>query len=132
MLRKINTLLLIFALLLTFTVSPLALADTNITLRSIKLNNGSNIYLEVGDIKTLPVTFTPENAINTGITFSTSDKSIVSIDKAGTAKALKTGRVTLTAEMDGKKSSINATVYTNNNLKATFTESEVVKENHLN
>ncbi len=128
MLKKISSLLLIFALLLSFTTGSLALADTKVTVRSIKLNNGSNLYLEVGDVKTLEVTFNPENATNTGITFSSSDKSIVSIDKTGTVKALKTGRVTLTAEMDGKKSSIYATVYVNNNLKAGFTETTVVKD----
>lgn len=128
MLKKISSLLLIFALLLSFTTGSLALADTNVAVRSIKLNNGSNLYLEVGDVKNLEVTFNPENATNTGITFTSSDKSIVSIDKTGTVKALKTGRVTLTAEMDGKKSSIYATVYVNNNLKAGFTEAVAVKD----
>ncbi len=136
--KKFNSLFIIFALLLSFVTSGivlsnlvlnnLAFADTNVSVRSIKLNNGNNLYLEVGDIKTLEVTFNPENATNTGITFSTSDKTIVSIDKTGTIKALKTGRVTLTAEMDGKKSSIYATVYVNNDLKAGFTETEPVKE----
>ncbi|HBB28288.1 MAG TPA: hypothetical protein DC000_03390, partial [Clostridiales bacterium] len=128
MLKKFSSLLLVFALLLSFTTGNFVMADTNVVARSIKLNNGSNLYLEVGDIKTLAVTFNPENATNTGITFSTSDKSIVSIDKTGTVKALKTGRVTLTAEMDGKKSSIYATVYVNNNLKAGFTETIAVKD----
>ena len=128
MLKKFSSLLLVIALLFSFTTNSLVLADTNVTARSIKLNNGSNLYLEVGDIKTLEVTFNPENATNTGITFSSSDKSIVSIDKTGTVKALKTGRVTLTAEMGGKKSSIYATVYVNNNLKAGFTEATAVKD----
>jgi len=128
MLKKFSSLLLVFALLLSFTTGSFVMADTNVVARSIKLNNGSNLYLEVGDVKTLPVTFNPENATNTGITFSSSDKSIVSIDKTGTVKALKTGKVTLTAEMDGKQSSIYATVYVNNNIKAAFTETIAVKD----
>ena len=125
MLKKISSILLIFALLLNFTATSYVFADTAIAVRSIKLNNGSNLYLEVGDIKTLEVIFNPENSTNTGITYSTSDKSVVSIDKNGTVKALKTGKVTLAAEMGGKKSSIYATVYVNNNLKASFTETSV-------
>lgn len=128
MLKKIGSLLLIFAFLICTISNCTALADSTIAVTSIKLNNGSNIYLEVGDVKTLPVTLKPDNATNTGITFTSSNDKIVSIDKSGTVKALKTGTVTLTAEINGRKSSIKATVYVNNNLKASFTESEAIKD----
>lgn len=137
MLKKLISLLILFTLLFNPIINiPVSnnlvfASDTKANsaeLRYIRLNNGNNLYLEVGDIKTLELTFNPTNARYSEVTFYSSDKSIVSIDKTGTIKALKTGKVVLTAEVDGKKSSVYANVYINNNLKATFKETDTIKE----
>lgn len=137
MLKKLISFLLLFTLLLGFTsnsfmLNNLAFASTtnsNTNLRSITLNDNKNLYIEVGDVIKLNVKFNPVNATNTDVTFSSSDKNVVSVDKTGTIKALKTGsRIIITAEVGNIKASIYVSVYSNTNLKANFTEAETVKD----
>ncbi|QSX07176.1 S-layer homology domain-containing protein [Sedimentibacter sp. zth1] len=127
--KKILSIILLFTMLFSFILSSTVIADTTIpALRSISLNSGKSLYLEVGDIKTLSVSTRPKNAAKTEIKFTTGDEKIVTINKTGTVKAIKTGKTTLTAEMNGKKSTIYVTVYINNNLQASFVETDIVKD----
>lgn len=137
MLKKFISFLILFALLLSFTTNSfmlnnLAFASSTVTnkqLRSITLNDNKNLYIEVGDIIKLDVKFNPTDADNKDVTFYSSDKSVVSVDKNGTIKALKTGsRIVITAEVGNIRSSIYVSVYTNTSLKASFTEAETVKD----
>ncbi len=52
--------------------------------------------MEIGDSLQLQWTITPSDAVNKEVTFSSSDKTIVSIDAAGNLQALKAGSVTIT------------------------------------
>ncbi len=64
--------------------------------------------LPLGKTLTLKSQILPENATNPGITWTSSEPSIASVDANGTVKALKTGTVTITAAaVDG--SSITGT-----------------------
>ncbi len=137
MLKKFISFLILFALLISFTTNSfilnnLAFASSTVTnkqLRSITLNDNKNLYIEVGDIIKLDVKFNPTDADNKDVTFYSSDKSVVSVDKNGTIKALKTGsRIVITAEVGNIRSSIYVSVYTNTSLKASFTEAETVKD----
>lgn len=137
MLKKFISLFLLFALLLSFTNSSLMLnntafastTDTNKELRSITLNDNKNLYIEVGDIITLDVKFNPVDATNKNVTFTSSDSTIVSVDKNGTIKGLKTGsRIIITASVGNIKASIYVSVYSNTDLRASFTETDTVKE----
>lgn len=137
MLKKFISFLILLALLISFTTNSfmlnnLAFASSTVTnkqLRSITLNDNKNLYIEVGDIIKLDVKFNPTDADNQDVTFYSSDKSVVSVDKNGTIKALKTGsRIVITAEVGNIRSSIYVSVYTNTSLKASFTEAETVKD----
>ncbi len=137
MLKKIISFLLSFALLLgcvtnySMYIKPVYASNTNtdVALRSILLNDNKNLYIELGDIIKLNVKFNPSNATNKEISFTSSDSSIVSIDKNGTIKALKIGsRVVITASVGNIKSSIYVSVYSNTNIIANFTEAETVKD----
>ena len=137
MLKKFISFLLSFALLLSFTTSyfthnnPVyaSTTSTEVALRSITLNDNKNLYIELGDIIKLDVKFNPSNATNKELTFTSSDSSIVSVDKYGTIKALKIGsRVVITASVGNIKSSIYVSVYSNTNITASFTEAETVKD----
>ena len=60
--------------------------------------NKTSMYLAKGVSTTLKVKGTKQAA-----KWSTSDKSIVTVDKNGTVKAVKKGTATITAKVDGKK-----------------------------
>jgi hypothetical protein len=137
MLRKFISFLLSIVLLLGFTInyltqSNLVFASTtssNKELRSITLNDNRNLYIELGDTIKLDVKFNPIDATNKDVTFSSSDKDIVSVDKNGSIKALKMGsRVVITASVANIKASIYVSVYSNTDLKASFTEVDTVKD----
>lgn len=125
--RRFISFVLIICVIFSITFTHTAFADSGtVALKYIRLNEGRNLSLEVGDVKTLSVTAYPKDATMSQITYSSSDESIAKIDKNGTVKALKVGTVRLTAEMAGKTNSISLTVYKNDDIKATFTEKSVV------
>ncbi|MBP3914463.1 Ig-like domain-containing protein [Clostridium sp.] len=74
-----------------------------INVQSIDLNEESKI-LSVGDNVNLTVKFTPENATNKNILWSSSDTQIAEVDSNGKVYAKKAGEAIITATSeDGKK-----------------------------
>ena len=58
--------------------------------------NKSNVSLYVGNSTKLVVTVKPSNATNKGVTWKSSNTSVVSVDKNGNIKGLKAGTATIT------------------------------------
>ncbi len=56
-----------------------------------------NLELSIGETKTLVVIFSPNNTTNKEITFSSSDKNVVSVDSKGKITALSVGTSSITA-----------------------------------
>ena len=56
-----------------------------------------NIDLKVGDIFNLTVKITPEDAVLNGVTWKTSDESIVTVDEGGKVLAKATGTAIVSA-----------------------------------
>ncbi len=72
-----------------------------------------NTKMTVGSSQKLKLTISPKDASNKSVTWTSSDKSIATVDKNGNVKALKSGKVTITATAkDGskKKGSITITI----------------------
>lgn len=79
-----------------------------ITLQSISLNQTS-LEMWAGESETLEVTYNPSNTtVDKKVTWSSSDKSVATVEN-GKVKALGNGEATITAEVDGKKTSCTIT-----------------------
>jgi uncharacterized protein YjdB len=84
---------------LTITVSVAAKA---IPLKTLTLKKAPH-SLKVGKAILLSAKTTPYQATNLKITFSSSDKKILSVDKAGKLTAIKKGTAKITVKANGKK-----------------------------
>ena len=81
-----------------------------IPLETIKLSS-STLELEIGKKETLTVSYDPEDTTDSKtIIWTSSDKSIVSVDEKGNVEGLKEGKATITAEVSGKKVSCEINV----------------------
>ena len=65
--------------------------------------------MNVGDAKQLKVTVKPSNSTD-AVTFKSSKKSVISVDKNGVITAKKPGTATITAKAGSKKATIKITV----------------------
>ncbi|WP_172917589.1 Ig-like domain-containing protein [Capnocytophaga canis] len=85
-----------------------------ITVAYVSLDNETITLLE-GDTKTLVATVSPTNATNKKITWTTTDKTIATVDANGKVTAITAGVVSITAttEDGGKKASCRVTVEKN-------------------
>ena len=72
------------------------LKPTVIDITSVVLNK-TNLTLTVGETYKLSATVSPSNATNKSVTWTTSDKTVASVDSNGNVKALKAGNVTVIA-----------------------------------
>ena len=93
----------------TFTISS-EVPVTGLTVNN--LTDPDTMYL--GEQKTIELTVIPEDAVNTNLTFSTSDPSIISVDENGklTANAVGTAVITVAAsDGSGATQTITITVY---------------------
>ncbi len=76
-----------------------AMYDKSVLVSEIQV---SDIYLNNGDMVPIVYTVLPENAVNKAISFSVSDKTVVSVGEDGILMANRTGTATLTLKaMDG-------------------------------
>ncbi|MFT8491561.1 phage tail tube protein [Oenococcus sicerae] len=86
---------------LTFTIDAngpavvsTATAVTGVTLDKTTLSG------KVGDTGKVTATVTPEGATNKGVTFTSSDKSVATIDNSGSYSLIKAGTTVFTAKTD--------------------------------
>ncbi len=99
------------------TTAKKTVAPTKVTL------NKTSATLVKGKTLTLKATLTPSNA-STKFTWSSSDKSVATVNSAGKVKALKKGTATITVKTsNGKKATCKITVITQNEAY----ENEVIK-----
>lgn len=90
--RKIVAVLLLVCMLFAFSAEAFAA----VKVKSIKIKGG-NVCILVGQTQTLKVVFTPSNATNKGVTWSTSNKNIATVSAKGVVTGKKPGTVTITA-----------------------------------
>lgn len=95
--------------ILTLTLSDGTKCETIINVEVIIPCNNidlqyDNITLGVGEEFTLPMIINPENADISDINFSSSDKSVATVNKNGVVKAIKKGKSVISISIDnGKK-----------------------------
>jgi hypothetical protein len=77
---------------------------------SITINDDKTLNLTVNDFISLDVETNPSNANSDDITFSSSKPTIAKVDYQGNVTAKKVGSTIITAELNGKKSSITVKV----------------------
>jgi LPXTG-motif cell wall-anchored protein len=84
---------------------------TEIPLESISIDK-KNLELNPGDTDTLTVLFNPENTTDPTkpITWTSSNESIVKVNSDGTITAVGEGKVTITAKVGDKSTTIDVTV----------------------
>lgn len=75
---------------------------------SIKLNK-TKINLKKGASETLSATISPSYVTDNTITWTSSDEKIVKVDNNGKVTGMKTGKATITAEINGKKATCEVT-----------------------
>lgn len=90
--RKIVAVLLLVCMLFAFSAEAFAA----VKVKSIKIKGG-NVCILVGQTQALKVVFTPSNATNKGVTWSTSNKNIATVSAKGVVTGKKPGTVTITA-----------------------------------
>jgi hypothetical protein len=121
--KKSVTAIAAFALLILLNMN---MCFAEVSSSSIKINGGKTLYLSVNDYVSLDVDVTPDDADTDGIKFTSSKPEIAEVDYNGNITAKKAGYTTVTAELDGKRSSITVRVSEiNKSLGADFTTSAV-------
>ena len=89
-------------------------APTSITL------NQKQLTMEVGDEQELLATIEPNDATNKEVTWTTSNKNIVTVDKNGKIKGIKEGTAKITAKtVNGKETTCQVTV-TKSTVKVSY------------
>lgn len=81
------------------------------SVKSVSLNYNS-LDLRIGDTMSLKASINPSDAYNKGVSWKSSDSSIVNVDSSGNISALKEGTatITVTTEDGNKKATCNVTV----------------------
>lgn len=77
--------------------------------KSIKLNI-SNTQINIGSVSNVSVSFTPTNATERNVVYSSSDTSVATISSNGTINAVGVGTCTITAQLGELLSSIDINV----------------------
>lgn len=80
----------------THSLAIKAAAATNVPVTGVTLDK-STLTLEVGGTGKLNATVNPDNATNKTVTWSTSDRSVATVDTTGKVTAVKVGTATITA-----------------------------------
>ena len=85
---------------------------TTIEVSDLKISN-SKLSLKVGENSTLTVTISPSNANDKKITWTSSNKSVATVDSNGKVKAVGAGTATITAKVGNKTVTCTVTVTEN-------------------
>ena len=72
--------------------------------------NKSTMELQVGKTETLTATVTPENASEPGVTWTSSDATVATVNENGVVSAVAKGTATITATASGKTATCTVTV----------------------
>ena len=80
-----------------------------VSVTGVSLNN-SKVSLDVGEKSKLTATINPSNATNKGVTWKSSNTSVVSVDANGNIKGLKAGTATITVTTNDGKYTATATI----------------------
>ena len=80
-----------------------------IAVTKVKLNK-SKLTLGTKETFALKATITPKNATNKKVSYKSSKKTVATVSSKGKIKALKKGKTTITATVDGKKATCVVTV----------------------
>ncbi|MBP5683962.1 MAG: Ig-like domain-containing protein [Bacilli bacterium] len=94
--------------------------DARVPVTKIKLNKIDN-FMFVGTNTKLKATIEPASATNKKIIWESSNPEVASVDTSGKVKALKNGKVTITATtLNGHKDKVTLDVVTEKNLNVRF------------
>lgn len=118
--KRRNRIILSIAILIAFITTSVGL--TTIAVNSIKLNT-SSVKIQVGRTYKLNITFTPENATNKKLTFSSANKKIAIVDKNGIIKGIIPGKTVITVTSSSNKKALakcNVTIIRNNLVRMTI------------
>ncbi len=118
------------------TVNAAGVIDIRLSFSKISptgISMPAAMSLEAGQTYTLPVTFTPSDthADRKGITWTSSDTSVATVDANGTVTARKQGQVTITAKSKSNTSLTAACEFTvyNPNITGEWKTASVLPEN---
>ncbi len=92
--------------------------------KSVKIKNGNQLYLQKGKTLKLKTSVAPSNASKKTVTYKTSNKKVATVDKKGKVTAKKAGTATITvtaADGSKKKATTKVTVFDTKIKKATVT-----------
>ncbi len=88
----------------------LSVTDTQVLVTGVELNR-TTLSLDAGKSETLTATVNPDNATYKGVSWSSSDESVATVDGNGTVTGKKAGTATITAvSVDGPKATCSVTV----------------------
>ena len=90
----------------TVTVTNLVIPPTSISL------DQTEVEIAVGKAFTLTATVLPENTTNSMVSWSSSNKSVATVDQSGKVTAIKAGNVTITAKVGTLTATCAVTVIT--------------------
>lgn len=93
--KRVVSRVLCLLVVLCLALPVFGIAEVKVT--GIKLDKTA-ITMTTGETQTLNITFTPANTTQKLLTFSTSDKNVVSVDAAGKITAVKEGKATVTVK----------------------------------
>jgi len=100
-------------------------SKSDIKVESLKASPGS-MELLVGERGSVKVTILPARAVQPTLTFSSNNKSVATVDFAGSVKAVAPGKAIITATCQDKKAEVTVTV------KEKSKSGEVIKKITLN
>lgn len=80
------------------TVAPEG-EEQDVRVSSVKLNK-SRLTMNIGDVETLVATITPRDASNKNLTWSSSNRRVLSVDADGKIEALRAGTATITVKTE--------------------------------
>jgi len=104
--------------------------SAEIAVISISINNGKTLNLTVDDYVNLDVKINPSNASTDDLKYSSSKPSVADVDYKGNITAKRVGSTTITAELNGKRSSITVMVTERNkNLSVDFSVKNISNKN---
>ena len=111
---KLVCLLLAVVLVAGVVPAPVFAAEVEVKVSDVSLDHAA-LVMSVGDSQMLVATINPVNATNRNVTWESSDRAVVTVDKVGKVTAVAPGRavITVTTEDGGYTASCDITVASN-------------------